>query len=222
MKREMADKLPAIQGIKCVGLSVGNCCSIWHFQIWVQRYYFFLTCANVLENFLGKSAFWVGKVDFGVRARAFREWEEGVEERFPMISDVMDEVRGRWLWRGPFSRRRQLQISTRVRRGYAQVPRVRHPRTSTKPSTFVTGLLRYSGPTAGLWSERRCPLFLPFEATSRVASPSTRKSSRVGPKNVHRDTEAVAAGPDEGGWRAVYAWVLGWFFGERCTCGYYT
>ena len=27
----------------------------------------------------------------------------------------------------------------------------------------------------GLWSERRCPLFLPFEATNRVASPSVKR-----------------------------------------------
>ena len=56
-----------------------------------------------------------------------------------------------------------------VRRGLLQVPRVRHPRTSTKPSTYVTGLLRYSGSTA-----------LP-----------TRTSSRVGSRKTHRDTGLV-------------------------------
>ena len=27
--------------------------------------------------------------------------------------------------------------------------------------------------------------------------------------NIDESTEGVAADPDEGGWRAVYAWVLG-------------
>ena len=41
---------------------------------------------------------------------------------------------------------------------------------------FVPDSLKSSRPPLGLWSERRCPLFLPFEATSRVASPSIRNS----------------------------------------------